>query len=71
MAIRQMIVLHDEHQPEKVKGKVKSSLSTKLRHIGGAEVQLHPFFTPTLDGGEWLVTRTVRFAPGERTPVPI
>jgi len=33
--------------------KVKLSLSTPLRYVGGVEVQLHSIFILVLDGGEW------------------
>jgi hypothetical protein len=38
------------------KVKVNLSLSTPLRHTGGAEVLLHTFLTLVLDGGEWSTT---------------
>jgi hypothetical protein len=51
--------------------KVKFSLSTPLRHIGGVEVWLHSFLTSELDGGEWLTSRPRPLYPRKRTPVPI
>jgi len=35
-----------------VRAETKLSLFMTLRRIGGAEVQLHPFLTLVLDGGE-------------------
>jgi len=32
------------------------------------EVELHAFFTPALDGGEWSASRPGRFTPRERAP---
>ena len=40
--------------------KLKSSQSTLLRHIGGAEVQLQSFLTSGPDGGEWPASRPGR-----------
>jgi hypothetical protein len=52
-------------------GNVKLSLYlTKhqaVKTYGGMEVYLHEFLTSALEGGEWLVSRTTRFTPGERT----
>jgi hypothetical protein len=37
---------------------------TPWRHIVGIEVQLHSFFTITLDGGEWPISHPDNFTPG-------
>ena len=48
--------------------KIKLSLSTPRRQIGGAEVERHSFLTWTLDGGEWTTTRPGRFIPQVNNP---
>jgi hypothetical protein len=35
---------------------------------GGVEVELHPFLTSALDGGEWSASRRGRFTPGTVGP---
>ena len=41
-----------------------------MRPIGGVEVQLYPFMTTALEGGEGSVSRPGHFTPG-KDPVPI
>ena len=36
-------------------------ISLSRNHIGGIEVQLHIFLTSALNGGEWLISRSLRF----------
>jgi hypothetical protein len=57
------------------KVKVKLSLCFKWapRHegvLGGAKVQLHPFLTSALDGGEWSASCPGRSTPGKEPRVP-
>ena len=40
-----------------------------MRPIGGVEVQLYPFMTTALEGGEGSVSRPGHFTPG-KDPVP-
>jgi hypothetical protein len=49
---------------------VNDSMSA-LKHIGGAEVQLHSFLTLAIGGGEWSASHSVCFIPRETTPVAI
>jgi hypothetical protein len=42
--------------------KIKLSISTQIRNIQGADVQLHSFIN-SVSGGEWLISR-----PGRSTP---
>jgi hypothetical protein len=35
---------------------------------GGVDVRINIFLTSALVGGEWLVSRSCRFTPGERAP---
>lgn len=44
--------------------KVKS-LITACRHIGGVEIELHPFLSPPLDGGKRPPSCPSHFTPGE------
>jgi hypothetical protein len=37
----------------------------------GAELQLHPFLTSALDGGEWLDSHPGRLTMGEEPRVPL
>jgi len=37
------------------------------KHIGRTEVLLHIFLTSTLNGGEWLISRTLRFTCGKES----
>ena len=46
----------------------KLSLSTPLRHRGGAEAELHSFLMSAVDGGDWLTSRSCRFPPRGRKP---
>jgi len=39
-------------------------------HIGGGEVQLHSFFTSTLDGGEWSTSHPGHFTPRKEPKHP-
>ena len=45
------------------KVKVKFSLPTPWRHMGGVEIQVHSFLTSALDEGEWLTSRPSCFIP--------
>ena len=42
----------------------KLSLSMPSRHIGGVEVQLHPFLTSVVGGSEWSTSCLSCFTPG-------
>jgi hypothetical protein len=44
------------------------SLSTSLRHIGRAAVQLHSFLTMALDAGQWSASRPGSFIPRGNSP---
>jgi hypothetical protein len=49
--------------------KVKPSLYTPWRRLGGEEYSSYSFTTSALDRGEWSASRPGRaFSPGERTP---
>jgi hypothetical protein len=53
---------------EPCKVKVKQSLYTPWRRLGGEEYSSYSFSTSALDGGEWSASRPDRaFTPGERT----
>jgi hypothetical protein len=39
-----------------------------MRMYGGVDVYIRVFFTLTLFGGEWSVSRSGRFTSGERAP---
>ena len=54
---------------EKRRVKVKLSLSTRRRHIGGEEVERHLFLTWTLDDGEWTISRPPPLYPPGKEPV--
>jgi hypothetical protein len=43
--------------------------TTKI--CGGVEVHFHAFLISSLGGGEWSVSHSGRFNPGERAPVRI
>jgi hypothetical protein len=51
------------------KVKVKQSLYTPWRRLGGEEYSSYSFTTSALDGGEWSASHPRRaLPPGERTP---
>ena len=55
-----------------MKVKIKLSLSTALRHVGGGVgVQLHLFLTSTLDGDEWLSSCSSHLTPGKEPRYPL
>jgi hypothetical protein len=39
-----------------------------MKTYGGVEIQLHPFSTSALDGGEWSASRPCRFTQDELAP---
>jgi hypothetical protein len=39
-----------------------------MKAYGGVDVYIHVFLTSAIVGGEWLVSRPGRFAPGVKTP---
>ena len=45
-------------------------MSMPIRHIEGAEVKLHSFLTPALDGVKCSTSRLGHFISGERNLVP-
>jgi hypothetical protein len=49
----------------------KKSMSMPIRHIEGAEVKLHLFLTPALDGVQRSTSRLGCYISGEINPVPI
>ena len=53
------------------KVKVKFSLSSPCRHVKGVEVELHPFLTAVLGGGEWAALRSGRFTPWKKLLYPL
>jgi hypothetical protein len=55
-----------------MKKKVKQSLYTPWRRLGGEEYSSYSFTTSALDGGEWSASRPGRaLPPGKGPPVPI
>ena len=42
-----------------------------MKHVGGAEVQLHSFVTSALDKGEWSNSRPDRFTPEKELRYPL
>lgn len=48
--------------------KVKLSMFTPRRQIGGAEIKRHSFLTWALDGGEWANSRPDHFIPQVNNP---
>jgi hypothetical protein len=42
-----------------------------MKACGGVDVYVHIFFTSALVGGELSVSRSCRFIPVEKPPVPI
>ena len=53
-----------------LKDVVNLSLSTLWGHVGGAEIQLHSFFTSALDVGQWSTLCLCRFTPGKEPLYP-
>jgi hypothetical protein len=49
----------------------ESPLAMPLRHVEGAEVQLHSFSTSVLGGEEWLNSRPNRFTSGKNSQYPL
>jgi hypothetical protein len=39
-----------------------------MKENGGGDVYIHVFLTSALVGGEWLISRPVRFTPRESAP---
>jgi hypothetical protein len=39
-----------------------------MKAYGGVDVYIHILLTSALDGGEWSVSRSGRFTPGEKAP---
>jgi hypothetical protein len=59
-------------QPQLSKSKVKQSLYTPWRRLGGEEYSSYSFTTSALDGGEWSTSRPGRaLPPGKGPQVPI
>jgi hypothetical protein len=45
-------------------------MSTSQRHNGGAEIQIHSFFTSALAGSEWSTSHPGRFNPRKELRYP-
>jgi hypothetical protein len=65
-------ILYDWTEMHLSKVKVKQSLYTSWRRLGGEEYSSYSFSTSALDGGEWSASRSGRsLPPGKGSPVPI